>query len=111
MENELITHRSFFGDGEYLFCLTDEMIVELERIADTGIGVIFLQVANMGFLSSTVTAILRLGLIGGGMAPERAYRLVETYGRNRPLDELFPLAAAICDARWAGNRRLTGGDA
>ena len=43
-----------------------------------------------------------LGLIGGGMAPQSCMHLIETYGRNRPLDEIVPLALAILDARWSG---------
>ena len=33
-----LAHTAFFGDGEHTFALTDDMIIELERLADLGIG-------------------------------------------------------------------------
>jgi hypothetical protein len=33
-----LTHTAFFGDGEHVFALTDDMITELERLSDLGIG-------------------------------------------------------------------------
>jgi hypothetical protein len=97
-----ISHVGFFGDGFQTFCLTDEMIAELERIAGAGIGALYLRIAAAQFNVAEMTEIIRLGLIGGGMQPEQAKALVETYARNRPLGELFPLALDVLDARWSG---------
>lgn len=101
-----ITHVGFFGDGFQTFCLTDEMIAELERIEGAGIGALYLRIASAQFNVAEMTEILRLGLIGGGMQPEQAKALVETYARNRPLGELFPLALDVLDARWSGKPQL-----
>lgn len=93
-------HTAFFGDGEHSFALTDNMITELERIADLGIGALYLRCVNMQFTLSDLVEVIRLGLIGGGATPEQAAQLTDTYGRNRPIGELYPLAMDILDARW-----------
>lgn len=97
-----ITFQGFFGDGDHTFALTDPIIAELEQLTDKGIGSIYQRAIKMEFQASDLTAIIRLGLIGGGMAPERAARLVATYADNRPLSETYPLALDILDARWNG---------
>lgn len=97
-----ITHRAFFGDGERAFTLTDPMIAELERLTGTGIGSLFLRLTRSDFRLNDLTEVIRLGLIGGGTSPEDAARLVETYGRHRPIAEVLPLALDILDARWNG---------
>ena len=99
-----ITHVGFFGDGEHRFILTDEMLAELERIAGTGIAALYTQIAKLQFNAAILADIIRLGLIGGGTAPEVALRLIGSYARNRPIDELLPLALDILDARWTGVR-------
>lgn len=102
-----MNHTAFFGDGEYTFALTDNMITELERIADLGIGALYLRCVNMQFTLSDLVEVIRLGLIGGGATPAQAARLTDTYGRNRPIDELYPLAVDILDARWGGSEAAT----
>ena len=96
-----LTHTAFFGDGEHSFALTDDMITELERLSDLGIGALFQRCVNMQFKLSDLVEIIRLGLIGGGVTPEQAAQLTDTYGRNRPIGELYPLAMDILDARWS----------
>ena len=68
----------FFGDAEYAFALTDPMVLELERLTNTGIGALYLRAVNMGFSLSDLIEIIRLGLIGGGLAPEQAKALTTT---------------------------------
>lgn len=96
------THRAFFGDAEHVFTLTDPMIEELERITGSGVGALFLRLVGSQFHLGDLTAIIRLGLIGGGMNPQRAQELVAAYGVNAPLDQTFPLALDIITARWSG---------
>ncbi|MCF8483824.1 MAG: gene transfer agent family protein [Rhodobacteraceae bacterium] len=100
--NDLITCRAFLGDGEHDFCLTDAMIIELERLTGQGIGALNMALMQLQFKADHLPQIIRLGLIGAGMNPETAHRLIETYARNRPLGEVFPLALDILDARWNG---------
>jgi len=90
----------FFGDQKHTFALTDEMILELERKTDLGIGALYLRAVNMAFSLTDLTEVIRLGLIGGGKSPEQAKTLSTTYGTNRPIHEIYPLALDILDARW-----------
>lgn len=95
-------HTAFFGDAEHAFALTDPMIAELERLSDLGIGAIYLRLVRAQFKLADLVEIIRLGLVGGGTAPDAAMRLVDTYARNQPLERLYPLAFDILDARWSG---------
>lgn len=98
----MIQHDSFFGDGTHAFALTDPMIAELERVTGMGIGALYQRTVAMQFHNAHLVEIIRLGLIGGGMAPEQALHLTETYAKNRPFEEIVPLALDILDARWTG---------
>ncbi|SIS57037.1 gene transfer agent family protein [Phaeovulum vinaykumarii] len=102
-----ITHRAFFGETERPFTLTDPMLAELERLTGQGTGAIYAQIVGMTCPARTLTEIIRLGLIGAGMAPEEAMRLCTTYAHNRPLTEILPLAFGIMDARWSGVEATT----
>jgi hypothetical protein len=73
----MITHTAFFGDAEYPFALTDPLIVELERITDTGLGALYMRTVAMQFTLSDISQTIRLGLIGGMMAPAKAAQLVD----------------------------------
>lgn len=101
-----ITHTAFFGTAAQTFTLTDPMIAELERTADVGIGALYQRAIGMQFKAADLTEIIRLGLIGGGMNPQAAMQLTDTYATNRPFEEVFPLALDILDKRW-GNTQDT----
>lgn len=94
--------RTFFGDGEHDFCLTPEMITELERVTDRGIGSIFTRLGQGEFAFVDVVEVIRLGLIGGGMAPKRAMEMVDAYVRPRPLGETRDIALLVVLALWLG---------
>ena len=106
----MITHTAFFGEGDHAFTLTDSMILELERVTDQGIGALYQRAVAMQFSASDLVEIIRLGLIGAGMAPQAAMQLTDTYARNRPLAETYPLALDILDARWNGTTVPATGD-
>ncbi|HHW34344.1 MAG TPA: gene transfer agent family protein [Paracoccus solventivorans] len=97
-----VSHLAFFGDAEYRFCLTDAVIPELERLTGSGIGTLFVRLVANQFHLGDLTSIIRLGLIGGGMDPQRAQELVSTYAVNVPFDQIFPLAVDVLTARWTG---------
>lgn len=99
----MIEHRAFFGDGEKTFALTFPMIKELEAKTGAGIGVLFRRIQSLAFSAADLSEIIRLGLIGGGMAPEPAMQLVKTYVDDRPLSESLPVAMGILSARWFGS--------
>lgn len=98
-----ITHRAFFGTGERAFALTDPMVIELERLTDTGFGALFARMARNDFHLSHLIEVIRLGLIGAGTNPEEATRLVASYAKDRPIGEVLPLALDVLDARWSGS--------
>lgn len=100
--NEAITARAWFGDGEHTFTLTDDMIAELERMTGKGIAAIHRQLIELEFSNALLRDIIRLGLIGAGMKPERAAQICAVYAVNRPMAETFPLAFEIVEARWNG---------
>lgn len=104
----MITHRTFFGTADHSFTLTDDMVTELERVTDTGIGAFYQRMIAMHFKATDLAEIIRLGLIGAGMHPQEAMQLVNTYATNRPMAETFPLALDILDARWNGTTPATG---
>ncbi|WP_137153501.1 gene transfer agent family protein [Rhizobium sp. FKL33] len=96
-------HTAFFGDATYTFALTDTTTTELERLTGVGVGALYLRMVNSLFYVSDMTQIIRLGLIGGCVSPEKAHTLVETYVNDRPFAEIVPLALDILDARWNGS--------
>jgi hypothetical protein len=106
----MITFTGFLGDSYHPFTLTDPMIIELERLTGQGIGTIYQRAVAMAFSASDLVEVIRLGLIGAGMAPQNAMQLTDTYARNRPLSETYPLALDILDARWNGTTAPATGD-
>ncbi|SRR6266404_4626617 len=84
---------TFFGDAEYQFKLTPALVVELESKCGVGIGALCSRVFARQFTQSDITETLRLALIGGGTAPKRAAELIATDAADRPLSEIYPLAA------------------
>lgn len=94
--------RMFVGDTDHDLALTPPMIVELERLTGRGIGGTFKHLVAGEFAFAEVVETIRLALVGGGMSPERADEIVETYVRPRPLAETFPVALSVMEAAWFG---------
>lgn len=99
------THRAYFGDGEHDFAITPELILELERTTGSGIGALFQRLCAGTFHHTDMAEVVRLGLIGGGEAPERAASLVAAYATHRPISESYPLALSILEALWFGKSK------
>ncbi|QWW69342.1 gene transfer agent family protein [Rhizobium sp. WYJ-E13] len=101
----MIEHRAFFGDGEKSFAFpTRELIEELERKTDVGIGALFRRFRASDYSLSDVLQTIRLGLIGGGVSPVEADQLVTVYGVGRPLAEIFAVADGVITALFFGNK-------
>lgn len=103
----MITVTKFFGDTEREFALTDAVIIELERLRGVGIGVLYQRAVAMQFSVEDLSQTIRLGLIGADTNPADAAQLVETYARNRPLAEIYPVVMDLLDARWNGTDTTT----
>jgi hypothetical protein len=96
--------KGYFGDGEHVFELTPPMIEELERKTGVGVGIVVNRVSAMLFSFADLIEIIRLGLIGGGMAPVDAQRMVDTYAKGRPISEFYPLATGAIQKLMFGDR-------
>lgn len=97
----------FFGDGAQTFRLTPALIIELETKTNAGIGALCSRVFARQFSQTDITETIRLALIGGGTAPKRAAELVATYAADRPLFEIYPIAAKTLERLWFGNPNET----
>lgn len=86
-----------FGDGTFTFRLGLSEIEELEEKRNASLFAITRRLdphvrdARLGDISEPI----RLGLIGGGMAPVKALGLVRRYVDERPIDESRDVAWAI----------------
>ncbi len=88
-----------FGDNEYIFALTWPGAQEWEEKTGRSLYQTFdAMVATKTGYVSDVKEIIRISLIGGGMAPAEAFRLVKQYVENRPLSESLPIALAAAEA-------------
>lgn len=68
-----------WADGEHRFSLPIGRLRELQDKCKAGPVRILTRLATGDWLVDDVRETIRLGLIGGGLAPEDAYRLVERY--------------------------------
>lgn len=76
-----------WGPGDYSFALPAKQIEELEHLCKEGIGRICMRVfSKVDYSYVHLRETIRLGLIGGGLAPVEARRLVETYVDGQPID-------------------------
>lgn len=108
--NDAPSHVAFFGDAERTFRLTPELIVELERVTDAGIGSLCKRLFAGQFHHRDVLETIRLALIGGGETPQIAASLIAAYGLNRPLIETYPLAVSILEVAWFGSVQKEGAE-
>lgn len=96
-----------FGDGSYEFRLGYRQLMELQEKTDAGPDWLLYRLTapnaeNRGWRVEDVSHIIRLGLIGGGMAPVDALKLVRKYVEERPLMESLPPAQIILSAALVG---------
>lgn len=88
-----------WADGTYPFCLPLAQLEELQTHCDAGPMVIADRLQHGRWKTQDVYQTLRLGLIGGGMAPVDALRLVTLYGPPvRPAAESALPALAVINA-------------
>jgi hypothetical protein len=85
-----------WGDGTYRFALPLAQLEELQTLCDAGPIVIAGRLEAGMWKLADVYQTLRLGLIGGGMEPVKALRLVKTYVADRPwLENVMPALAVL----------------
>jgi hypothetical protein len=75
-----------FGGEEYDFCLRWGELIELQEKCDVGPGVVLMRIVSNQWRMEDIPAVIRLGLIGGGLEPSTASRLVRRNLEERPQD-------------------------
>lgn len=76
-----------WGPGVFTFALKAKQIEELEHVCKEGIGRICMRVfSGVDFSYVHLRETIRLGLIGGGLAPVEAKRLIDVYVDGQPID-------------------------
>lgn len=102
-----------FGDNTYPFRLGYGELEQLQESLDVGPWYLMGLFASLGSFVLNPEAvrglgvkmpreIIRLGLIGGGMKPVEALRLVRTYVEQRPPDESVGIAYKVLEAALRG---------
>ena len=84
-----------WGDGTYTFRLRLIDAIELQSKCEAPIATIVSRVNGGGYSIADIRETIRLGLIGGGLKPHDALRLVRTYVDDRPLIESYAVARLI----------------
>lgn len=69
----------FFGDAEYEFHIGVDEAMEWERAQSKSLYRSFQEFTSGSFFLKDAKEVLRIGLIGGGMEPVKAFSLVEAY--------------------------------
>ncbi|QFT69604.1 hypothetical protein FIU93_22655 [Labrenzia sp. THAF35] len=91
-----------WADDDYTFRLGWGELVELQEKCDAGPYVILNRMQNSTWLVEDISNVIRLGLIGGGLEPVKALRLVRQYVEARPPVENLLHAIGILSAGLLG---------
>lgn len=93
---------SDFADDTYEFRLAWGELEKLQEARDAGPYVILDRLLTGRWFVQDITDVIRLGLIGGGMEPVKALKLVRSYVEERvPLENLV-LAQRVLGAGLIG---------
>ena len=104
-------HTMVFGDGEYPFRLAIAQLLELQELTKAGPLELYDRLRGRDWRVQDIREPIRLGLIGAGMAPADAVRLVQRYVEQRPLLDSVPIAAIIVMRALAMPEDLPAGKA
>jgi hypothetical protein len=91
-----------FADGTYEFCMNYGAIRMLQEARDMGPLFIWGLLEANAWRVEDIREIIRCGLIGGGMAPVKANKMVTMYVEARPIMENAALAKRILGAGLIG---------
>lgn len=92
-----------WAGGEDAFCLAKVgHILDLERKCGTGIAAIMTRLGSGTWGLNDVREPIRIGLIGGGMAPDEAMKAVQNNVDENPLASSVLLAYAVIEAVMVG---------
>lgn len=91
-----------WADGDHVFRLGWGELEMLQEACNAGPYVILDRLIEKTFRIGDISHVLRLGLIGGGMAPTDALKLVRAYVESRVPAENLIFAQAVLSAACVG---------
>lgn len=91
-----------FADDDYVFRLAWGELATLQEERDAGAYVVLDRLLTGRWFTQDISAVLRLGLIGGGMEPVKALKMVRSRVESRPPLENLVYAQRVLGAAIAG---------
>jgi len=91
-----------WADGTFAFRLAWGELEKLQEACDAGPYVILNRLVDNSWRVGDISNVIRLGLIGGGMAPVDALKKTREYVEKRPPMESLMFAQAILSAAIVG---------
>lgn len=91
-----------FADGPHHFRLAWGELGKLQEECDAGPLVVLGRLHDSTWRVKDISSVIRLGLVGGGMDPAKAIKLVRSWVEDRPPLENLPLAQAVLAAGCVG---------
>jgi len=91
-----------FADGPHVFRLAWGELAKLQDERDCGPYELMNRLIGGSWRVQDISSVIRLGLVGGGMEPVPAIKLVREYVEARPPMESHDLALRIIGAALVG---------
>lgn len=91
-----------WADKHYTFRLPVAQLLELQELTDQGPYELLNRMRDSRWRVQDIRETIRLGLIGGGLAPDQAAIMVRRYVDQRPLAENIPACLMILTAAVVG---------
>jgi hypothetical protein len=91
-----------WADNTYVFRLGWAQLIQLQEACDAGPQMLLSRFGDATWRVEYISHILRLGLIGGGMEPIPALKLVREYVEARPPLENLLFAQAVLSIALMG---------
>lgn len=91
-----------FADGDYVFRLAWGELAKLQEERDAGAYLVLERLLNGRWFTQDISAVIRLGLMGGGADPIKSLKLVRSYVEDRPPLENLVYAQRVLGAAIAG---------
>lgn len=100
-----------WADGTHSFRLAWGQLIELQEQCGAGPYVVLQRLATGQWKMQDISQVIRLGLIGGGMEPAKALKLVRDYVESRPPLENVMLARGVLGTALHGAPDESPGEA
>ena len=101
---------TYWADGEHTFRLAIGQMRELQEKVGVGPYKVLERLRDNDWRVDEIREVIRLGLIGGGMSPAEAYRLIVRYfdEYETPLLDHIPAAMSVLIAPMMGTPEPAG---